>query len=64
MSCSIMAIVGQKYGSVFEIGKGGLRLLPGQDHLRHADASSASLSAEAAEGADNRDLIDANTSTP
>ena len=57
-----MAIVGQKYGSVFEIGKGGLRLLPGQDHLRHADASSASLSAEAAEGADNRDLIDANTS--
>jgi tRNA (adenine-N(1)-)-methyltransferase non-catalytic subunit len=60
--CSIAAITGQPYGSIFEISKGGLRLLSGQDHLKHSEASSASLSAAAAEGADNRDLIDTNTS--
>jgi len=54
----VSAIVGARYGSIFEVGKNKLVHLPGEDFLTRSESDSAALSEDAAASADNRHLSD------
>jgi len=58
VNVQVSALVGTPYGSVFDIGKNKLVLLPGEEHLTRTEASSSALADDAATVADNRDLVD------
>ena len=62
ISCPITAISGKPYGCVFEITRTGLRFLEDVDCLSSSEERSAGLSPDAAGSADNRDIVDTNTS--
>ena len=62
ISCSTNGILGQRFGSIFEVTRKGLVLVEDSDSMTRAEESSALLSANAAEASDNRDLVDRNTS--
>lgn len=62
LNCSVIPLIGQPYGSIFELTKKGMSRLFDTDSLTQADEGSALLSPGAADSCDNRSLVDTNTS--